>query len=101
MTQHTVPRRLYYRVFATLLVLTAVTVGLAFLDLGRFNTIFALGIAISKAVLVILFFMHVRYSHRLIWVYVTVGVFWLLLLLCLSMSDYLTRSWLAVTGWPS
>jgi cytochrome c oxidase subunit 4 len=98
MAQHIVARQLYYRVFAALLVLTAVTIGVAFLDLGRFNTFFALGIAICKAVLVILFFMHVRYSHRLIWVYVAVGVFWLLLLLSLSMSDYLTRSWLAVTG---
>ena len=99
MAQHIVPRQLYYRIFAALLVLTAITVGMAFVDLGPFNTFLALTIAVSKAVLVILFFMHVRYGSRLITVYVVAGVFWLLLLLSLSLTDFLTRGWLPVSGW--
>ena len=87
-------------VFATLLALTLLTVGIAFLDLGGYlNTVVALTIAVCKALLVLLFFMHVRYSSRLTWVCVGAGVFWLVLLLSLTMSDYLTRSWLAVPGW--
>jgi caa(3)-type oxidase subunit IV len=93
------PKQLYYRVFAALMVLTLITVGVAFVDLGRLNTIIALTIAVGKALLVICFFMHVRYSSRLIWECVGSGFFWLALLLTLAMSDYLTRSWLLVTGW--
>jgi cytochrome c oxidase subunit 4 len=99
MAQHLVPRQVYYRVFAVLLTLTLLTVGIAFIDLGRLNTLIALTIALGKALLVLLFFMHVRYSSRLIWAYVAAGCFWLALLLTLAMSDYLTRSWQAVTGW--
>ena len=100
MAQPIVSRRLYYRVFATLLVLTLLTVGIAFIDLGGYlNTIVALTIAVGKALLVILFFMHVRDSSRLTWVCVGAGFFWLALLLSLTMSDYLTRSWVAATGW--
>jgi cytochrome c oxidase subunit 4 len=99
MAQHILPKQLYYRVFAALMVLTLITVGVAFVDLGRFNTIIALTIAGGKTLLVILFFMHVRYSSRLIWVCVAAGFFWLALLLTLAMSDYLTRGWMAVAGW--
>jgi cytochrome c oxidase subunit 4 len=98
MAQHIVPRLLYYRIFATLLVLTAITVGVAFVDLGPFNTFLALAIALSKAVLVVLFFMHVRYSSRLVVVYVVAGLFWLVLLLGLSLADFLTRGWIRVSG---
>ena len=99
MAQHIVPRQLYYRIFAALLGLTAITVGVAFINLGPFNTVLALAIAVGKAVLVVLFFMHVRYSSRLIWVYVAAGVFWLVLLLSLSLTDFLTRGWIRVSGW--
>jgi cytochrome c oxidase subunit IV len=99
MASHIVPRQLYYRVFAALMLLTLSTVGVAFVDLGPLNTIIALTIAVVKALLVILFFMHVRYSSRLTWVCVAAGFFWLALLLTFVMSDYLTRSWLVVTGW--
>jgi cytochrome c oxidase subunit 4 len=81
------------------MVLTLLTVGVAFVDLGALNTILALTIAVTKALLVILFFMHVRYSSRLIWVCVAAGFFWLALLLTFVMGDYLTRGWLVVTGW--
>jgi cytochrome c oxidase subunit IV len=98
MAAHIVPRQLYYRVFAVLMMLTLITVGTAFVNLGALNTIIALTIAVAKALLVILFFMHVRYSSRLIWVCVAAGFFWLGLLLTFAMSDYLTRGWLVVTG---
>lgn len=99
MEPHLVSRRLYYRVFAALLLLTATTVGVAFIDLGRGNAVMALVIAAVKASLVALFFMHVRYRNRFIAVCLGTGLFWLGLLLALTMSDYLTRGWLPVTGW--
>jgi cytochrome c oxidase subunit IV len=99
MTQDIVPRQVYYRIFASLLVLTLLTVGLAFIDLGPLNTIIALTIAVGKATLVLLFFMHVRYSSHVIWVFVGAGVFWVGMLLVLTMSDYVTRGWLPVPGW--
>ena len=64
-----------------------------FFDLGPLNTIAALGIAVFKATLVVLFFMHVRYSSRLTWAVVIGSVFWLGILLALTMADYLTRVW--------
>ena len=99
MTQHIVPTKLYVRVFAVLLVLTALTVTAAFFDLGGgrlhyANAIVALSIAVCKASLVVLYFMHVRYSSRMIWVFVGAGVFWLVILIGLTMSDVLTRQWI-------
>lgn len=98
MSQHIVARPLYYGVFASLMGLTLLTVGIAFLDLGFLNTIIALTIAVAKALLVLLFFMHLRYSSGLIWVVVGAGVFWLLLLITITLSDYLTRGWLPVSS---
>jgi cytochrome c oxidase subunit 4 len=99
MAQDIVPRPVYYKIFASLLALTLLTVGVAFLDLGPLNTIIALTIAVGKATLVLLFFMHVRYSSHVIWVAVGAGAFWVGMLLVLTMSDYLSRGWLPVTGW--
>jgi len=93
MSNHIVPLRTYYLVFLTLIVCTAITVAVSFVDLGRFNVVAALGIAILKATLVVLFFMHVKYSTRLTWAVVLGSVFWLGILLVLTMSDYLTRVW--------
>jgi cytochrome c oxidase subunit IV len=89
----------YYKVFGALLGLTLLTVAVAFVDLGPLNTIMALTIAVGKATLVLLFFMHVRYSSHVIWVAVGAGAFWVGMLLVLTMSDYLTRGWLPVPGW--
>ena len=94
MSLHVVSTKVYLAVFATLMVLTAVTVGAAFLDLGRLNTVVALGIATFKALIVVLYFMHVRYGSRLTQVMVASGVFWLVILLAITLSDYLTRAWL-------
>ncbi len=93
MAHATVPRRVYYQVFGALLGLTLLTVGVAFIDLGPLNAIMALTIAVGKAMLVLLFFMHVRYSSRLIWVIVASMFFWLLILLLLTLTDYTSRDW--------
>ncbi len=93
MSEHIVPTRVYYTIFAVLLLCTYLTVQIAYFDLGTLNTIAALVIAAFKAVLVVLFFMHVRYSTRLTWAVAAGGLFWLLILLGLTMSDYLTRAW--------
>jgi cytochrome c oxidase subunit 4 len=93
---HVVSVKLYAIIFIALLALTLSTTAVAFIDLGGdFNAMVALVIAIIKALLVILFFMHVRYSSRLSWVFVGAGFFWLLILLSLTMTDPLARNWLA------
>jgi cytochrome c oxidase subunit IV len=84
--------RTYALVFLALLVLTGLTTAIAFLDLGGgINTTVALAIAVGKALLVILYFMHVRYSDRLTWVFAGAGFFWLLILIGGTMDDVLTR----------
>jgi cytochrome c oxidase subunit 4 len=93
MTGHISPARVYYGIFGILMVCTYLTWQVALVDLGVFNTVAALAIAVFKAVLVVLFFMHVRHSSRLTWVVVASGVFWLAILLALTMTDYLTRGW--------
>ena len=93
MSSHMLPKRVYYTIFTILLFCTYLTVQIAFLDLGALNAVAALGIAVFKATLVVLFFMHVKYSTRLTWAVVLGSVFWLGILLALTMSDYLTRVW--------
>ena len=96
MSAHVVPRKVYYAVFVALLVLTAITTAVAFVDLGPWNTVAALGIAFLKATLVALFFMHVKYSPRLTQVIVAGGIFWLAILIVLTLSDFVSRGWLPV-----
>jgi len=93
MAEHIVPKRVYYTIFVILMVCTLLTVWVAFLDLGVLNTVAALAIAAFKTTLVVLFFMHVKYSTRLTWAVVIGSVFWLGILLALTMGDYLTRGW--------
>ena len=88
-----VPTRIYYAIFATLLVLTGVTVGAAYIDLGPMNTVVALAIAAFKAMIVVLYFMHVKYSTRLIQLTVIAGLYWMVILFGLTLGDYLTRAW--------
>jgi cytochrome c oxidase subunit IV len=92
---HLVSVRVYLTIFTLLMVLTATTVSVSFIDLGPFNTVVAILIAVTKMMLVILYFMHVRYSSRLTWAVVAGGFFWLALLLLLTLGDYLTRG----PGW--
>jgi cytochrome c oxidase subunit 4 len=92
MSEHIMSSKLYYGIWITLLILTVVTALVARVDLGPLNTIVALGIATFKAVLVVLFFMHVKYtSEKLTKIVIVSAIFWLFLLLALSMADYATR----------
>ena len=87
-----VPVKVYVLVFLALLALTAVTTAVAFFDLGGgINNAIALTIAVCKALLVILYFMHFRYSDKLTWVFAAAGFFWLLILIGGTMDDVLTR----------
>ena len=92
--QHVVALKVYLGVFAALMVGTALTYWAALLDLGPLNPVVALGIAVAKATLVVLYFMHVRYATRLTALVVVAAVLWLALLLAGTMSDYLSRPWL-------
>jgi cytochrome c oxidase subunit IV len=98
MSEHIVPVRVYVSIFAALISLTLLTVGVAMIDLGRLNIVAALTIATLKALLVLLYFMHLRYSTRLPWLAVAGGFFWLAVLILLSMSDVLTRGLLGYPG---
>ncbi len=91
MAHHTIPTRVYYTIFFTLMVLTGLTVWVAFQDLGAWNDVVALSIATLKATLVILYFMHVRYSSKLTHAFIVAGFLFLVILLAITMSDYLTR----------
>ena len=92
MSEHIMSSKFYYTIWIALLCLTGITAAVSFVDLGPFNTIVALVIATVKALLVVLFFMHVKYtSERLTKIVIVSAVFWLFLLLALSMADYATR----------
>jgi len=91
--RHVTPRKVYYTIFTVLMVFTLVTVAVAFVNLGILNTPIALGIAVMKASLVILYFMHVRYSTRLTWVVVIGSFLWLGVLFVLTFADYFSRNW--------
>jgi|SRR6266567_5596764 cytochrome c oxidase subunit 4 len=97
MSGHVAPKSMYYAVFLALIFGTGLTVAVAFVDLGAVNNVLMLGIAMTKAMLVILFFMHVRWSTRLTWVVVASGFFWLLILFGLTMTDYMSRGWVEGT----
>lgn len=93
-----VSARTYIVVWVSLLILTLTTTGVAFIDLGgQWNTLTAVVIAVVKTVLVVVYFMHLRYSSRLTWVFAGAGFFWLVILITLTMSDVLTRNWLPVS----
>ena len=91
--EHIVPKRIYFVIFAALMVLTAVTVWVAFYDLGVLNTVIAMTIAVIKATLVVLYFMHLRYSSRLTQVVAAAAILWLVILIVLTLADYFTRAW--------
>jgi len=92
MSEHVMSSKMYYGIWITLMVLTVVTAAVSFVDLGPFNTVVALVIATFKALLVVLYFMHAKYSsEKLTKTVIIAAVFWLFLLLGLSLTDYLTR----------
>ena len=94
---HIAPPSMYYKVFGALIVGTLLTVGAAKVDMGPLNNLVMLLIACTKATLVILFFMHVRWSSRLTWVVVAAGFFWLLIMFTLTLGDYFSRGWIQGT----
>jgi cytochrome c oxidase subunit IV len=93
-TTHVVPLPIYFAVFLTLLIFTGLTVWASYKDFGPLSTIIAVTIAVIKATLVVLYFMHLRYSDRLNWVVVIAGFVWLGILLGITLSDYYTRDWI-------
>lgn len=93
MSQHVVSKKIYFVVFAGLITLTVVTAVVATVDLGPLNIVVALLIAMLKASLVMLFFMHLRWSTRLVHIVAVASLFWLAILISLTLSDYRTRHW--------
>lgn len=93
MSAHPEPIALYLKIFAALLILTAITVVTAYIDFGILNIVITLAIAGLKTVLILLFFMHLRHSHHLVKAFTGVGFLWLGLMVAILMSDYLTRSY--------
>jgi cytochrome c oxidase subunit 4 len=91
---HIVPKSTYYLIFLALMVGTGLTWWVATIDLGAMNNVIMLTIAVTKATLVVLFFMHVKYSNRLTWTVIIASLFWLAIMLSLTMNDYFTRDWL-------
>ena len=99
-TEHIVPVSTYLLVFLALMVGTGLTTWVAYIDLGKWNPVVALVIAFCKMILVVLFFMHVKYATGLTRVIIIAGFFWLAIMITLSCSDELTRTWEIVPqGW--
>ncbi len=90
---HIVSPKIYVAVFTVLLVFTTITVGASFIDLGVLNPVVALAIACIKMVLVVLFFMHVKYSSRLTKLTILAGLFMFLTLITMTLADYISRAW--------
>jgi cytochrome c oxidase subunit 4 len=90
-SEHIVPPKVYIGIFLSLMVLTAATVGAAYVNLGALNIVVALAIATIKATLVVLYFMHARYSPKRTQLVIISAVFWLAIMLALTLSDYSTR----------
>jgi cytochrome c oxidase subunit IV len=90
---HIIPPKTYYQVFAALMVLLVLTVAASLIEHDLLNTISAVTIAVTKAVLIVLFFMHVKYSSRMTQVLAVVGFIWLAIMLAIMFADYDSRSW--------
>jgi cytochrome c oxidase subunit 4 len=99
MTHKVVPVKNYLLVFAILITLTVTTVLVSRIELGEYNFSVAITIAVIKAVLVILFFMHVKGSSAMTKLFVGAGFFWMAILLVFVLSDYLSRGWLPGPKW--
>ena len=97
-THHIAPKGLYYAIFVALMVLTALTVGVTYVDLGQANLLVAMGIAVLKATLVVLYFMHVRWSPRLVQVTFATSFLFFGILVAFTLGDYFSRGQLGVVG---
>jgi cytochrome c oxidase subunit 4 len=101
MTRHVASVRTYILVFAALIALTVTTVAVSKLELGEYNFICAMTIAVIKGTLVVLFFMHVKGSSSMTKLFVTAGLFWMVILVVFVLSDYVSRGWLPGGSWWS
>ncbi len=97
---HVMPVRTYLMVFAALMVLLVITVGVAFFNFGFLNVFIALAIATTKAGLIMAYFMHLRYSSKLVWVFAGLGFFGLLIMILIAMGDYVARGGVIVPQLP-
>ncbi|MDH4071326.1 MAG: cytochrome C oxidase subunit IV family protein [Ignavibacteria bacterium] len=88
---HVVPQKIYGLVFATLICMTLITVDVAFYNFGWLNIYLAMIIATFKATIVVMYFMHVKFSPRLTWLFAVAGLFWMVILLVLMLADYMAR----------
>lgn len=93
MASHIVSLKVYFLIFAALLAMTALTIQVAFVNLGHLNIYVAMTIAVIKGLLVVMFFMHLRYSSNLTKLFVSAGILWFAILIALTTSDYFTRPW--------
>jgi cytochrome c oxidase subunit 4 len=99
-THHVVPIKTYGLVFAALMVLLVLTVIVSWYDLGALNLAIAMTIAIVKATLIILYFMHARYGSRLVWVFAASSFLFLFIMIAITFGDYLSRGWLDTPHLP-
>jgi cytochrome c oxidase subunit 4 len=100
-SEHIVPPKVYVGIFLSLMVLTAATVAAAYVNLGALNIVVALAIATLKATLVVLYFMHARYSPKRTQLVIVCAVFWLAIMLALTLSDYSTRDTRSASSTPA
>jgi cytochrome c oxidase subunit 4 len=98
MYAHVIAKKVYFLVLGALIALTALTTGVAYIDLGVWNTVVALTIGVSKATLVALFFMHLRWSSHLMRIVLLAALLWLAILIGLTTTDFFTRGWTPVPG---
>lgn len=99
MAEIVVAKKTYVMVWITLMLLTGLTAGVSFINMGPWSGVVAVAIASTKALLVALFFMHLRYDHqKIVWIVAIAGFFWLSILLFLTVTDYVTRNFLPVPG---
>ncbi len=94
MSHHVVGIKVYIAIFLSLMVLTGLTVWVAFINWGFMNDVVAMSIAVLKMTLVVLFFMHLKYQARLLWLIAGAGVIWLMIMFALTLSDYRSREWI-------
>jgi cytochrome c oxidase subunit 4 len=95
---HIASKGQYFAIFGALMVLTIITVAVSQVELGRLNVVVALAVALCKASLVVLYFMHVRYNGPLIKLTAACGFLWLIFMFVITFSDYLTRGWSSALG---
>lgn len=98
--QHVMPVRVYLTIIALLMILTIVTVWVAFIDFGFLNTVIAVGIAVVKATLVVMYFMHLKYAAPVTRLFAGAGAVFFIMLIALTLSDYRSRDWFPFPdGW--